>query len=889
MGKISGRDGGNSLRKIALIFAILCFAFPVHAYHYFMSPTGADGNAGNYAHPWATFQHACNVLVAGDTLLVLGGTYSTSQYINHISNGTHLHPVVIKAYGDAIAYFTTPYWDGGHHYYVYIDNSSYTNWLTIDGESRLHPGTTRYFVFSGNWYRAIFVWPTLGTSIRGFTIRGIELDGSASNEGWYPLQVTRLDTFVIDNCYVHHARPIASGGPQPSGGPDPDGIWGDGTDYNQSDGSCLCIWSCRHGKITNNLLKRGNHDCIALARNKNDWDVPCRYINITGNTFDNGWGGGIYMQYHTSWCLVENNMFLNLGNTCVTQKTKPGIQVGGVHNTIRKNVFWSRYSDCIDINGQGSGDGSPAGENVDRPDSNLVYNNTFFQTHGAAIMFFVDDYTGSGPELAQASAEHNKVINNIFYNQLRYVWTESGNYWADIYCEVSHANENHNWFRPDVHGLPWNPATDLWGHNEFKNNLFRRDSLGVIKHGLELDVSSPIIESTTNHTRHIPSLANDGSGSWANNRVGNPRLLSEYPDSYPTTWFQTQAGSSCIDSGMAVIDSNGMWMRANVAGYAWNDLSFNGTAPDIGAYEYGAVVMGSGTVSPSALSFGTYIVGDTISVDSFKIKNTGQVYLTGSISKLPENKDFYIIKHSGSYSIAPNDSMWVVIRFRPSQCGALSGWVYTGNVALTNVFCSGGACTITPSTINFGNVKIGNCSTTQTLTMHNTGTGTITGTIAGDSPDFSLVSGDGAFQITTGGTHVIGVKFCPLSKGSKSFTIHLGSYFGIKDIQFISGRAAIQVHFTTTESSGCAIWNGVYNTAIPEATSLSRWYSLSALHGTDHSHLLTGLSPSTYYAIQIYSTNGSGETVISPGVNSFYIVSTANENNVGGGLIATYP
>ena len=396
------------------------------------------------------------------------------------------------------------------------------------------------------------------------------------------------------------------------------------------------------------------------------------------------------------------------------------------------------------------------------------------------------------------------------------------------------------------------------------------------------------IVSGQNWNHRIYTLQQETNGAWVNNIGGPPLLASESPETYGMNWWYIQTSSHAIDSGTTVVDSNGIWMRANVVGYSWNDLTYKGKSPDIGAYEYGTGGGGivSGSVSPSIMTFGTYVIGDTTAIDSFKIKNTGTAWLSGAVSKTTGNKDFYISKHYGAYSIAPGDSMWVTIKFKPWEGGLLSCWIYTGNAVLKNVFCSGGACTITPSTIVFGNVKIGACSSTQNLVLKNTGTGLVTGTISGYSQDFILTKGTGAFSLSANASDTIGVKFCPLTKGPKIFTIHLGSYFGISDIGFTAGRSSIATYFTTTESARCYIWGKLY-TPGDDTFPMHILYSGPNLHGTTHFHLISGLSSSTLYAIQIKIYNTSGEVVIYPSATTYYIVSTADPNNIGGGLIGT--
>ena len=368
MGKISGRDGGNGLRKIALIFAILCFAFPVMATNYYMAPLGNDANDGlmsSLGRAWATLQHAEGVLVAGDTLFVEGGTYSSAQqWYNSSSSagGTTLRPIVIKAYGDAIANFTmSGTTDMGNSFFAWIWYCTKDH-IVIDGESHLHPSKTRYFVFTGSCYRMFWTEPNIGRRISGIVVRGCEFDGRLSDtHGSTMVAIADCDSFVIDNCYIHHAW-HATGSPG-----------GDGTDGYEETGDNVTIRSCSYGKITNNTLNFGNHFLMMITPRWQDGEyTTCKYITISGNTFDNGWGGGVGLTQGSSYCLVENNYFTNCGCTCRNSYSKPSLELAGSYNTVRRNVIYNPCSQGLRVEAQYDCGTCP----IDN--RNYIYNNTIF-------------------------------------------------------------------------------------------------------------------------------------------------------------------------------------------------------------------------------------------------------------------------------------------------------------------------------------------------------------------------------------------------------------------------------------------------------------------------------------------------------------------------------
>jgi len=78
---------------------------------YYLSPTGADANAGTQSAPWKTFNFAIPKLRPGDTLVLRNGTYTGANsgysFINcHInaSNGTADQPITVKAESERRAF-----------------------------------------------------------------------------------------------------------------------------------------------------------------------------------------------------------------------------------------------------------------------------------------------------------------------------------------------------------------------------------------------------------------------------------------------------------------------------------------------------------------------------------------------------------------------------------------------------------------------------------------------------------------------------------------------------------------------------------------------------------------------------------------------------------------
>jgi hypothetical protein len=190
------------------------------------------------------------------------------------------------------------------------------------------------------------------------------------------------------------------------------------------------------------------------------------------------------------------------------------------------------------------------------------------------------------------------------------------------------------------------------------------------------------------------------------------------------------------------------------------------------------------SVSKDELDFETIAAGEISSPQSFSIKNTGGGTLGGSVSEICA--DFEITSGSGAYSLAAGESVTVQVRFAPQSAGSKRCNV-TASTCNTLVLCLGTAeaanppyCVVTGSVLNFGGVRVGNCSYNQSFSIQNQGGGTLSGTVSASCADFEIVSGGGPYNLTAGATLYVNVRFCPGAAGYKMCTIDTGTPCAVK-------------------------------------------------------------------------------------------------------------
>lgn len=88
------------LQILLLTFILFLFLFPTNARaaSYYVSTTGDDANNGSQSTPWKTIQKAADTMVAGDTVSILPGNYSTER-VKITKSGASGSPITYQAQG----------------------------------------------------------------------------------------------------------------------------------------------------------------------------------------------------------------------------------------------------------------------------------------------------------------------------------------------------------------------------------------------------------------------------------------------------------------------------------------------------------------------------------------------------------------------------------------------------------------------------------------------------------------------------------------------------------------------------------------------------------------------------------------------------------------------
>ena len=180
------------------------------------------------------------------------------------------------------------------------------------------------------------------------------------------------------------------------------------------------------------------------------------------------------------------------------------------------------------------------------------------------------------------------------------------------------------------------------------------------------------------------------------------------------------------------------------------------------------------TLSSTSLTFGKQVVGTTTSYAlKSTLTNTGDSNLT--LNGLSVTGDFSKSSTCTS-TLAPGASCIISAKFTPTASGTRTGTLSItddapGSPQMISLTGTGTVVSLSPSTLNFGSVKVGTSSSTQTITLTNVGTVTLNLTrnvIQGPNKgDFSKTSTCG-MSVAAGGNCTITVTFTPTATGARS-------------------------------------------------------------------------------------------------------------------------
>jgi hypothetical protein len=186
------------------------------------------------------------------------------------------------------------------------------------------------------------------------------------------------------------------------------------------------------------------------------------------------------------------------------------------------------------------------------------------------------------------------------------------------------------------------------------------------------------------------------------------------------------------------------------------------------------------SLSATTLNFKKVPIGQTSSPKTVTLTNTGTATL--NISSITASGDFHISNNTCGATVAAGASCAVSVTFTPTKKGTRAGnLTFTDNapnspqlVSLTGV---GQSIVLSPTSLNFGIVAVGNTSSQKNVTVTNVGITVVTftgfvfaGTAAGD---YLISANTCGATIAPGANCSVGVKFKPTTTGTRNAKLNV--------------------------------------------------------------------------------------------------------------------
>ncbi|MBV6406338.1 MAG: right-handed parallel beta-helix repeat-containing protein [Flavobacteriales bacterium] len=286
--------------------ALACLLVPgmLHAGTWHVSTTGNDAASGlSLATAWATPQHASDLAMAGDTVLVHPGNYPGFAAMDH--SGTTSAPIVFRASGPGV-HITSPCSYNG------LDgiNVEGVEWVVIEGftvndmpRTGIRTALSDHITIRHNHCANNYKWGILTGFAEHVVIEHNVCIGSVDEHGIYVSNSADDPIIRFNTCADNHGNGIHMNGDESMGG---DGVIGNARIYGNTihgngvgGGSGINCDGVVDAVIHNNLLYDNHASGISLYRI--DGGAPSTGNKVYNNTVVNAADG--------RWCL-------NIGEGC---------------------------------------------------------------------------------------------------------------------------------------------------------------------------------------------------------------------------------------------------------------------------------------------------------------------------------------------------------------------------------------------------------------------------------------------------------------------------------------------------------------------------------------------------------------------------------------------
>lgn len=450
---------------------------------YYVSTAGNDSNAGTLAAPWRTIQKAANTVHAGDTVLVMSGTYN--EVVTMVTSGNAASGYITFANYPG----QSPIVDGTG---LSINSSGQNGLFTLQG-------TFSYIVIRG------FEIRNYSSSTRGKVPVGIDFEGAGSNIEILNNHIHNI-VQTLGSCNAANALAVAFYGTQAPAAINNVTLSGNEIDHNTTgcsenvsfDGN-VQYWVQANNSVhdgdnigLDNIGFEGVSPNVAYDQARDGWVFGNTIYNISSTTnpvYHNQVGADAYYCDGCTRVIVERNL---IHDSDLSEMASEHSGQTSSYVMFRNNIIYHSLYVGLSIGGYS--------KNVGGTDHCVIVNNSLWDngTFGSS---------GLGEFQIQYKATNNIVENNIFdgytltSKYLLYDFTTSVPNPAlldyDEYFNTAGASSLFDWQGKTINGFPaYQTASAQDAHGKFADPLYV--NVTTTPYNFDLASGSPALNAGTN-------------------------------------------------------------------------------------------------------------------------------------------------------------------------------------------------------------------------------------------------------------------------------------------------------------------------------------------------------------------------------------------------------
>lgn len=352
--------------------------------------------------------------------------------------------------------------------------------------------------------------------------------------------------------------------------------------------------------------------------------------------------------------------------------------------------------------------------------------------------------------------------------------------------------------------------------------------------------SQPITLTNTGQSSVTISAITPGSSEFTVTGLSLPVVLAASQTvSFDVTFAPTQSG----------------WSGANIA--FTNNSSSSNLRLSVGGSASNTQRL---TASPATLSFGQVAVGTTTS-QSIVLTNPLSWKVTLNAAQT-SGSGFSVSGPAFPVVLNPGKSVSLSVSFAPPTAAAASGSVFISGPQL-NIPLSGsgtttttGQLSISPATLSFGSVDVGN-STTLPASLTATGGSVTINSASSSNSQYSIPGVSFPFTINAGQSVSLNVAFAPTKSGTDNGTLTFSSSASSSSAESMTGSGVVPQYSVTLSWSGSTSSVVGYN--VYRGTTAGSYSKINSSLDPNTSYSDSTVASGVTYYYAATSVNSSGE------------------------------